>query len=159
MFKLSILPSMKQGPQYALREATPEDFPFAEAIYIDSMRPLMKKLARWNEAERRAALRRSFKVADTSIIILDGRDIGWMQVTERDTDYNLAQLQLLDDYCGLGIGTRLIKGLLDRAEREDRTVSLSVIRINRAIGLYERLGFRIVDPEATPILDMVWGER
>ncbi len=101
----------------------------------------------------------SFKVADTSIIILDGRDIGWMQVTERDTDYNLAQLQLLDDYCGLGIGTRLIKGLLDRAEREDRTVSLSVIRINRAIGLYERLGFRIVDPEATPILDMVWGER
>jgi ribosomal protein S18 acetylase RimI-like enzyme len=150
---------MKQGPQYALREATPEDFPFAEAIYIDSMRPLMKRLARWNETERRAALRRSFKVTDTSIIILDGRDIGWMQVTERDTDYNLAQLQLLDDYCGLGIGTRLIKGLLDRAEREDRTVSLSVIRINRAIGLYERLGFRIVDPEATPILDMVWGER
>ena len=43
--------------------------------------------------------------------------------------------------------------------REGRTVSLSVIRINRAIGLYKRLGFRIVDPDATPILDMVWGER
>lgn len=142
-----------------MREGTAEDFSFAEAIYIDAMRPLMQKLARWNEAERRAALRRSFKAADTSIVILDGRDIGWMQISERDTDYNLAQLQLLDDYCGLGIGTRLIGVLLDKAAREGRTVSLSVIRINRAIGLYKRLGFRIVDPDATPILDMVWGER
>jgi GNAT superfamily N-acetyltransferase len=150
---------MKQCPRYALREGTAEDFSFAEAIYIDAMRPLMQKLARWNEAERRAALRRSFKAADTSIVILDGRDIGWMQISERDTDYNLAQLQLLDDYCGLGIGTRLIGVLLDKAAREGRTVSLSVIRINRAIGLYKRLGFRIVDPDATPILDMVWGER
>lgn len=150
---------MEQCPQYALRGATPEDFPFAQSIYIDSMRPLMQKLARWDEAERRAALRRSFKAADSNIIILDGRDIGWMQVTERDTDYNLAQLQLLDGYCGRGIGTRLIRGLLDRAAREDRTVSLSVVRVNRAIGLYQRLGFRIVDPEATPILDMVWGDR
>ena len=150
---------MEQRPQYALRGGTPEDFSFAEAIYIDAMRPLMQKLARWNEAERRAALRRSFKAADTSIVILDGRDIGWMQISERDTDYNLAQLQLLDDYCGLGIGTRLIGALLDKAVREGRTVSLSVIRINRAIGLYKRLGFRIVDPDATPILDMVWGER
>ena len=149
---------MKQCPRFALRGATPEDYPFAESIYIDSMRPLMLQLARWNEGERRATLRRSFTAADTNIIILDGRDIGWMQVTERDTDYNLAQLQLLNEYCGLGIGTRLIGELLDKAASEKRTVSLSVIRVNRAIGLYMRLGFRIVDPEATPILDMVWGE-
>ncbi len=119
---------------------------------------MMQQLARWNEAERTAALRRSFKASDTRIISLNGRDIGWMQVTERDTDYNLAQLQLLEDSCGLGIGTRLIGGLLDKATHDGKTVSLSVIRINRAIQLYERLGFRIVDPDATPILDMVWGE-
>ena len=88
--------------------------------------------------------------------MLDGRDIGWMQVSERDTDYNLAQIQLLHDYCGLGIGTRLISELLGRAAREEKTVSLSAMRTNRAIGLYERLGFRIIDPDATPIIDMVW---
>jgi len=150
---------MEQGPQYALRGATPEDYQFAESIYIDAMRPLMLQFSRWNEEERRAALRRSFTAADTSIIIVDGRDIGWMQITERDTDYNLAQLQLLEQYCGRGVGTCLIRGLLDKAAGEERTVSLSVVRINRAIGLYMRLGFRVVDPEATPILDMVWGER
>jgi GNAT superfamily N-acetyltransferase len=149
---------MKECPAYSLRPATGDDFAFAAAIYIDAMRPLMQRLARWNEAERRSALRRSFRAAETSIIGLDGRDIGWMQVSERDTDYNLAQLQLLDAYCGRGIGTRLIEILLDRAGRERKTVSLSAIRINRAIGLYQRLGFRIIDPDATPIRDMVWGE-
>jgi hypothetical protein len=37
------------------------------------------------------AARRSFKVDDSSIIILDGRDIGWVEVTERE--YERAQLQ------------------------------------------------------------------
>ena len=83
--------TMRQCPEYVLRPARRDDFDFAAAIYINSMRPLMQKLGRWNEAERRAGLRRSFKASDTSIIILDGRDIGWMQVSERDTDYNLAQ--------------------------------------------------------------------
>lgn len=143
---------------FDIRPARPDDYAFAEALYIDSMRPLMNGLAPWNEAERRAALRRSFKTADTSIIIVEAHDVGWMQVTERDTDYNLAQLQILEHCCGRGIGTALIGDLLRRAEGEGRTVSLSAVRTNRAIGLYERLGFRILDPDATPIIDMVWGE-
>jgi ribosomal protein S18 acetylase RimI-like enzyme len=143
---------------FDIRPARPDDYAFAEALYIDSMRPLMNGLAPWNEAERRAALRRSFKTADTSIIIVEARDVGWMQVTERDTDYNLAQLQILEHCCGRGIGTALIGNLLRQAAGEGRTVSLSAVRTNRAIGLYERLGFRILDPGATPIIDMVWGE-
>jgi len=149
---------MVETPVFALRPGRREDFAFAEAIYIDSMRPLMIALGSWNEAERRASLRRSYKTTEITIITLDGVDIGWMQVSERDTDYNLAQIQLLDEYCGLGIGTRLIRDLLAQADREGKTVSLSAIRTNRAIKLYERLGFRIIDPDATPIIDMVWGD-
>lgn len=142
--------------QFGLRPARPEEYPFAETIYIDAMRPLMEQLGAWDEPMRRAAIRRSFKAADSNIITLAGRDIGWMQVTERDADYNLAQIQILADYCGRGIGSRVIRDLQGRAAPEGRTVSLSVVRTNRAIGLYLRLGFRMIDPEATPILDMVW---
>ncbi len=143
-------------PQFGLRPARPEEFPFAESVHIDAMRPLMQQLDAWDEPMRRAAIRRSFKAADSCIITLEGRDIGWMQVTERDADYNLAQLQLLPEYCGRGIGSRILRDLLHRAAAEGRTVSLSVVRTNRAIGLYLRLGFRMIDPDATPILDMVW---
>jgi ribosomal protein S18 acetylase RimI-like enzyme len=139
-----------------LRPGHRNDFPFAEAIYIDSMRPLMIALGSWNEAERRAALRRSYKADETKIVTLNGANIGWMQVSERDTDFNLAQIQLLEDYCGRGIGTQLIRDLLRCAQRCGKTVSLSAVRTNRAIKLYERLGFRIIDPDATPIIDMVW---
>ena len=145
-----------ETPPFALRPGRREDFAFAEAIYIDAMRPMMVALGTWNEAERRAAFRRSYKTAETSIITLDGADIGWMQVSERDTDYNLAQVQLLPEYCGRGIGSRLIGDLLKRAARDGKTVSLAAVRTNRAIRLYERMGFRIIDPDATPIIDMVW---
>lgn len=147
---------MKQPPQFGLRPARRDEFAFAEAIYIDVMRPLLLGLNSWNEGERRAALRRSFKAGDTTIITLNGTNIGWMQVGERDTDYNIAQIHLLKEYCGHGIGTQLISTLLERAKREGKTVSLSAVRTNRAIRLYERLGFRIINPDATPIIDMVW---
>jgi ribosomal protein S18 acetylase RimI-like enzyme len=143
-------------PDFKLRPADADEYAFAESLYIKAMRPLIELIAPWDELERKAALRRSFKAADVVIIELDGRDIGWMQVSERDTDYNLAQIQLMDSHCGRGIGTKLICELLERARLEGKTVSLSVVRTNRAIGLYERLGFRIIDPDATPIIDMVW---
>ena len=147
---------MHRAPKFILRPARRDDYDFAVELYIDSMRPLMTGLGRWDETERRAALRRSFKAADAQIIAIDGNDIGWIQISERDTDYNLAQIQILDGHCGRGIGTQLIRDLIERARREGKTVSLSAVRTNRAIGLYERLGFRIIDPDATPIIDMVW---
>ncbi|MDQ7774907.1 MAG: GNAT family N-acetyltransferase [Paracoccus aminovorans] len=147
---------MTRCPDFGLRPARPDEFAFAEALHIDAMRPLMQQLGAWNEPLRRAAIRRSFKAADSRIITLDGRDIGWTQVTERDADYNVAQIQILPQYCGLGIGSRIIGDLLDRARAQGRTVSLSAVRSNRAIALYQRMGFRIIDAKATPIIDMVW---
>ena len=109
-------PLVVENFAFDLRPGRRDDFAFAEAIYVDSMRPLMVALGGWNEAERRAALRRSYKTAETTVITLDGTDIGWMQVSERDTDYNLAQIQLLEEHCGRGIGTRLIRELNFKTE-------------------------------------------
>lgn len=147
---------MSQPPDYSLRPARRDDFAFAEAIYINAMRPLMQVLDAWDEPRRRAGIRRSFKADDACIIICDGREIGWTQVIERDADYNLAQIQIVEDYCGRGIGTDFLNQLLARAAREEKTVSLSAVRSNRAIALYLRMGFQIIDPSATPIIEMVW---
>lgn len=147
---------MASRSRFQLRPARPEEFDFAAEIYIAAMRPLMQQLNAWDEPMRRAAIRRSFKAADARIISRDGADIGWIQVTERDADYHLTQIQIIEDYCGLGIGSDIIKGLLDRAAREGKTVSLSAVRVNRAIELYKRMGFQVINPEASPIIDMVW---
>lgn len=157
MSKLApIIPCMNECPEFGLRPAHPDEFAFAEAIHINAMRPLMEQLDAWDEPMRRAAIRRSFKAADSQIITLAGQDIGWTQVTERDADYYIAQIQILEEFCGMGIGSRIIRDLLAKAGAEGRTVSLSAVRTNRAIELYKRLGFRTIDPDATPIIDMVW---
>lgn len=147
---------MASRSRFQLRTARPEEFDFAAEIYIAAMRPLMQQLNAWDEPMRRAAIRRSFKAADSRIISRDGADIGWIQVTERDADYHLTQIQIIEEYCGLGIGSDIINGLLDRAAREGKTVSLSAVRVNRAIELYKRMGFQVIDPQASPIIDMVW---
>jgi ribosomal protein S18 acetylase RimI-like enzyme len=43
-----------------------------------------------------------------------------------------------------GIGTAIVRGLCDRADREGKTLSLEVMKNNRVRLLYERLGFRVV---------------
>ncbi len=48
------------------------------------------------------------------------------------------------EYRGRGIGTCLLDALLDRASRRHRAVSLSVSLDNRAVALYQRLGFRAI---------------
>lgn len=147
---------MNMSDIFFLRPARPDDFPFAEAIYIEAMRPLMEQLGCWDEPMRRAAIRRSFKTADSWIIIAHSTEIGWMQVTERDADYNLAQLQILERYCGNGIGSKIIEDLMAKAKHAGKSVSLSAVRTNRAIQLYRRMGFKFIDEHASPILDMVW---
>ncbi|WP_051201577.1 GNAT family N-acetyltransferase [Paracoccus aminophilus] len=147
---------MNQRPKFHLRPIRQDEFPFAEALHLNAMRPLLEDLGAWNEPLRRAAIRRSFKTSDSRVIVYDGRDIGWLQIAERDFDYNIAQIQILDEYCGLGIGSVIMADLLAKAGQEGRTVSLSAVRNNRAIGLYRRLGFAVIDPSVSPIIDMVW---
>ncbi len=74
----------------------------------------------------------------------DGVDVGWMQVSEAADGFNLDQIHLVDRFRGRGIGTRLIEALLARARAMGTAVALNVVRGNRAISLYHRLGFRVV---------------
>lgn len=42
-----------------------------------------------------------------------------------------------------GIGTRLLRAVLEHARRDGRSVSIHVERDNPALGLYQRLGFQL----------------
>ena len=56
---------------------------------------------------------------------------------------------LLPPYRGRGIGTQLLRAMLDELRgRGFAAVSLSVQRANPAVRLYRRLGFRVVETSA-----------
>jgi len=145
----------KQMPVFALRPATPADFHFAKTLYMSSMQPLLTALGAWDEAKAEASFRDYFKPEEVRVIILDGADIGWIQVSEGDNELHLDQLHLIESLRNLGIGTSLIRQLQGEARMKDRPLRLSFVRGNRAAALYERLGFRHVGSDVTKI-HMQW---
>lgn len=56
-------------------------------------------------------------------------------------------IAVLPAFRGQGIGTELLKELIDIASQRYRGISLSVVGDNPAMRLYEKLGFQIVRPD------------
>src|SRR5258708_12138905 len=132
-----------QAPDIALRPAQPGDYDFAAALYLDSTKILLTALGRWQERRVVARFRRAFKPEQTQVICSGGTDIGWMQVSQSTDGFHLHQLHIVDHFRNRGIGTSLIRALLDRAHAMGQPVSLNAIRANPAISLYRRPRFRL----------------
>ncbi len=145
---------MDGTPRFRFRDARASDFSLAEALYLGTMEPLLSELGDWDPGRYRERIRALFNPQESRVITVDSRDIGFMQVTETADDLNIAQLHLAEGYRGLGIGTLIVADLIDRADRQGKSLSLSAPRNNRAIALYRRLGFRISRDDGGSIIDM-----
>jgi len=132
-------------PQVSLRPATAADTAFA----CDTTRETMREytVATWGEwkeddAQRRAA--ESIAAGETRIIEFDGVPIGIQTVTREADCIRLLQLYIRPGHQNRGIGSRLIRQLLDQARAEGLPLRLRVLRVNPAFALYQRLGFKVV---------------
>ncbi len=83
--------------------------------------------------------------ADRRIILLGDRAIGRIYVSRSDVEIRLIDIALLPDDRGLGIGTMLVQQLIAEARAAHKPIILYVERFNRALRLYQRLGFHIVE--------------
>jgi ribosomal protein S18 acetylase RimI-like enzyme len=93
-------------------------------------------------AAHTAGFRQRWDVTQVRIVTLDGKDIGWLQSFVRDDALFLGQLFVDKSLRGQGIGTELVKGLIEEAASAGRSVTLGVVKTNSALRLYGRLGFR-----------------
>lgn len=74
------------------------------------------------------------------------RDAGVLIVEYRPDEIYLGRVELHPGHQGQGIGTHLIRQLLDEAAALGHPVTLDVLTVNhRAYQLYHRLGFREVE--------------
>jgi ribosomal protein S18 acetylase RimI-like enzyme len=75
--------------------------------------------------------------------MLHDQAIGWLQTAPADDAIFLAQLFVDAGSQRRGIGTRLVRILIEEAARENKAVTLGVVKTNPARRLYERLGFSV----------------
>ena len=127
-----------------LRQATPEDFDMALNLYLVTMKPLTAELTTWDENKQSTGFAEQWNVEDVQIITLEGRDVGWIQAAEMASEIFLQQLFISPEYQGRGIGSKVLRTLLQHWERAGKPVVLTVLKNNPARRLYERHGFAVV---------------
>lgn len=130
-----------------LRACQAEDFDFARQLYFETMRWAIERLFGWDQAHQEANFDGWFDFDEVDIIVADGVDVGWIQQREDGGAIFLGSIYVIPEMQKKGIGTRVIQTLLDRGRQRSQAVTLAVMKINPAIALYKRLGFRITDED------------
>ena len=139
----------------SLRAARDQDTGLALTLYLQTMLPLLAALGLGDEHRLRARFRQGYRPECSTFVQVRGMDVGWMQVSAGPAGLHLDQLHLASGWRGRGIGSHLLGGLLAGAAEAGSTVALDVIRGNPAIGLYRRLGFRVVGEDEEKF-QMLW---
>jgi ribosomal protein S18 acetylase RimI-like enzyme len=125
-----------------LRPARADDFDFCARLYFSGMAETIRRLNLDIAAQTRS-LRERWDAGEVQIITCDDADIGWMQSSIGVGGLYLEQIFIDAAFQRRGVGTDVIVGLIDKASRAGRPVTLGVVKTNPARRLYERLGFRI----------------
>ena len=131
--------------EFGFRRIQPQDEAFCWTIYREAMQPLTAELMQWNEASQRRGIEEALRDDDASILVSADTDAGWLHVIETRRDIHLGHLYLAPHQRNRGLGTKFLRWMGERARRKDKNFTLEVLKNNRARGLYERLGFRIIE--------------
>ena len=143
--------SAERMPPVTLRPVTPEDEPFLYEVYATTRAEELAQVP-WNEAQREAFLKMQFNAQQThyrtyypvsthDIILLGTQPVGRLYVAREDDAIRILDITILPEHRNKGIGTPLIKSLMDEAAQAGKPLSIYVENYNPSYRLFERLGF------------------
>lgn len=129
----------------------PADAPFLFTVYASTRSQELAGVD-WTPASEEAFLRMQHDAQLAAyrarhprgaflVVALEDRPVGRLFLALLDRHVRIIDLALLPDVRGAGIGTSLLEAILAGADAARMRVSLHVERGNRALRLYERLGF------------------
>jgi ribosomal protein S18 acetylase RimI-like enzyme len=137
----------------SLRDEQPVDEKFVRRLVIETVatelgadawpEPMRSQLLEMQFASRRNGIRADFQSGRSSIIEADGEDAGWLVVADLEGEVRIVEIMVAASARGRGIGSAVLRQVLERAEHAGKPARLHVNAANMgAIRLYERLGFR-----------------
>ncbi|HEX8734490.1 MAG TPA: GNAT family N-acetyltransferase [Pyrinomonadaceae bacterium] len=138
--------------QITFRQIKIKDFEFLWQLHNAALKKYITETWGWDEDWQRRNFRENFNPNAGEIICADGKDAGFLWISEKESEIALVSIRLLPEFQNRGIGTKLIKRLLDKARAANKPVRLQVLKANPAKNLYEKLGFRVADETETHFL-------
>lgn len=140
-----------------LRDVTPEDDAFLREVYA-SARALEMAVVPWSDEQKTAFLklqfdaqdsyyRAQFPAAEFQVIMNNDAAVGRLYLLREGDEIRILDITILPDFRSQGIGTSLIKPLLDEAASGDKKVTIWVENFNPSQALFRRLGFSLVQED------------
>lgn len=139
-------------PAWSLRPAVAGDLAVLAELRATVLRSDLERLGRYDPVRVRRRLRDSFSPARTSIVLVDGLLAGSITVRPgADGRQVLEHFYLQPRLQGRGLGSAVLKTVLERTDSRDQTVVLDVLRGSAARRLYERHGFVVESEDAVDV--------
>jgi ribosomal protein S18 acetylase RimI-like enzyme len=137
-----------------LRAVAASDEEFLLAVY-GSTRAEELALTDWSEGKKAEFVEMQFRAqkkyyeenypaARFEVILCEGKRAGRLYTCELAGEIRIMDIALLPEYRARGIGTCLLRRVQRQAAAQNKKVGIHVEIFNRALVLYERLGFKKV---------------
>jgi ribosomal protein S18 acetylase RimI-like enzyme len=134
-----------------LRPETIADEKLLRTLYASSRADEMAFLP-WSVEQKTVFLDRQFDLqrkhfqeiypnADFAIILVENNPAGRWYLYRGSQVIHIIDISLLPEYRNKGVGSNLLKSLMTEARINQKSVRLNVESANRAVRLYQRLGF------------------
>jgi ribosomal protein S18 acetylase RimI-like enzyme len=135
----------------ALKAIGPADEGFLYEVYASTRAEELAPVP-WSAEQKAAFLLQQFTAqhrhyqdnytgARFEIIVRDGEPAGRLYVARWPNEIRIVDISLLPAHRNAGIGSSLLRELLDEGAATGKSVSIHVERMNPAMRLYRRLGF------------------
>lgn len=117
----------------------------------------------WSDAQKAAFLAQQFSAqrahyrhfhdgAEWLVIEHQNQPVGRLYIARWPREFRVVDIALLPAARGRGFGTALLLDVIAEATAAGKTVSIHVERMNPALSLYHRLGFRQVEDKGVYLL-------
>ncbi|MET7455754.1 GNAT family N-acetyltransferase [Streptomyces sp. NPDC005574] len=129
------------GPGWELRAAAVADVEEIAELRATVLRADLERLGRYDAHRVRQRLRDSFSPRHTSVVLVGGELAGCVAVRPAEDRQWLEHFYLAPRHQGRGLGSAVLRAVLERTDAQGLTVGLNVLRGSAARRLYERHGF------------------
>jgi ribosomal protein S18 acetylase RimI-like enzyme len=125
---------------FSLRKATDNDLDLTYKIKKNALHEYLEMLWGWNETAQAEFHREHFKKEHFQIIEWHEKGIGYLEIENRQDHIFLANIMILKQFQGKGIGKIILEDLM----KHHSEIHLEVLKVNKqAVQFYQNLGFEI----------------
>jgi GNAT superfamily N-acetyltransferase len=157
---------LPSGGAVKLRPVAAEDEEFLLKVYASTRAEELAQVP-WSDEEKAAFLKwqsslqrkeyeANYPDIEYDVILFDGQPAGRIWISRDEENIRLLDIAILDEFQNRGVGTVLLRGLIDEATHSNKKLRHMVFVLNEdAKRFYERLGF-VVFEEFGAYVHMEW---